>query len=153
MSPGISHVPGNCARVAPILSRIGDKWSILVIMTLGEGPVRFNELRRRIGGISQRMLTFTVRGLERDGFVSRTVYPTIPPRVEYTLTPLGQSLRDPIQELGQWTMQHLDTIEAAQARFDRDTAAAAEQAAWPHAKPAPTSRPDRTAGSEPAQSS
>src|ERR1700738_3800185 len=79
------HVPSDCSRVAPVLSRIGDKWTILVVMLL-----RFNELRRRVGGISQRMLTLTVRGLERDGFVTRTVFPTIPPRVDYELTPLGR---------------------------------------------------------------
>ena len=96
------HVPSDCSRVAPVLSRIGDKWTILVVMLLGEGPMRFNELRRRVGGISQRMLTLTVRGLERDGFVTRTVFPTIPPRVDYELTPLGHSLLTPIQQLGSW---------------------------------------------------
>ena len=89
--------------------------------------MRFNELRRRVGGISQRMLTLTVRGLERDGFVTRTVFPTIPPRVDYELTPLGHSLLTPIQQLGSWTMQNIDLIEDAQRRFDqpsgRDAAA------------------------------
>ena len=117
MSPGISHVPGNCARVAPILSRIGDKWSILVIMTLGEGPVRFNELRRRIGGISQRMLTFTVRGLERDGFVSRTVYPTIPPRVDYELTEMGQELKGPLASIGEWAARNSGRVAEARERY------------------------------------
>ncbi len=81
--------------------------------------MRFNELRRRVGGISQRMLTLTVRGLERDGFVTRTVFPTIPPRVDYELTPLGHSLLTPIRELGSWAMQNIDLIEDAQRRFDR----------------------------------
>jgi DNA-binding HxlR family transcriptional regulator len=112
-------VPSECSRIAPVLSRIGDKWTILVVMLLGEGPMRFNELRRRVGGISQRMLTLTVRGLERDGFVTRTVFPTIPPRVDYELTQLGHSLLTPIRELGSWAMQNIDLIEDAQRRFDQ----------------------------------
>ncbi|PNG26061.1 winged helix-turn-helix transcriptional regulator [Methylocella silvestris] len=118
MEPSHAHVPSQCARVAPILARIGDKWSILVIMILGDGPIRFNELRRRIGSVSQRMLTFTLRGLERDGFLTRTVFPTVPPRVDYELTPLGQSLRAPVQALGSWALQNLETIEDARLRFD-----------------------------------
>ena len=117
MEQSHKHVPSDCSRVAPVLSRIGDKWTILVVMLLGEGPMRFNELRRRVGGISQRMLTLTVRGLERDGFVTRTVFPTIPPRVDYELTPLGHSLLTPIQQLGSWTIQNIDLIEDAQRRF------------------------------------
>ena len=77
------HLPGDCQAVSSILSRIGDKWSVLVIMLLANGPCRFNEIKRMVGGISQRMLTLTLRGLERDGLVTRTVYPTIPPRVDY----------------------------------------------------------------------
>jgi DNA-binding HxlR family transcriptional regulator len=119
-------VPGDCSRVAPILARIGDKWSILVIMMLSSGPLRFNELRRRIGGVSQRMLTLTVRGLERDGFLSRTIYPTIPPRVDYELTPLGRSLQVPVNQLGTWTLENLPSIEEAQRRFDEATEATAE---------------------------
>ena len=122
--PGHKDVPGSCNRVAPVLGRIGNKWSILVIYFLGTGPVRFNELRRKIGGVSQRMLTLTVRGLERDGFVKRTVYPTIPPRVDYELTPLGKSLLEPIQQLGTWTMNNLDAIEKAQRRYDKARASA-----------------------------
>ncbi|SFK14355.1 winged helix-turn-helix transcriptional regulator [Methylocapsa palsarum] len=121
MEPNYSHVPGECSRVAPILSRIGDKWSILVVMLLGDGPVRFNELRRRVGGISQRMLTLTVRGLERDGYLTRTVFPTIPPRVEYELTPLGRSLLIPMRGLGGWVMENLSLIEDSQKRFDQTT--------------------------------
>ncbi|MBM9402731.1 helix-turn-helix transcriptional regulator [Gluconacetobacter azotocaptans] len=87
-------------------------------MLLGDGPRRFNEIRRMVGGISQRMLTLTLRGLERDGMVTRTVYPTIPPRVEYALTAQGHSLREPVQALGQWALDHMDDIDAAQAAFD-----------------------------------
>ena len=104
--------------VGSVLSRIGDKWSVLVIMMLAEGPMRFNELKRSIGGISHRMLTLTLRGLERDGLISRTMYPTIPPRVEYDLTALGHSLRAPTEAFGQWAFQHLDRIEQARRAFD-----------------------------------
>jgi DNA-binding HxlR family transcriptional regulator len=127
LEPSHTHAPSDCSRVAPVLSRIGDKWTILVVMVLGEGPMRFNELRRRVGGISQRMLTLTVRGLERDGFVTRTLFPTIPPRVDYELTVLGHSLLTPIRELGSWALQNIGLIEEAQHRFDqasgRDAAA------------------------------
>jgi DNA-binding HxlR family transcriptional regulator len=116
---GHIDVPATCNRVAPVLGRIGNKWSILVIYLLGPGPMRFNELRRKIGGVSQRMLTLTVRGLERDGFIKRTVFPTIPPRVDYELTALGRSLLEPIQQLGTWTMDNLDAIEKAQRRYDK----------------------------------
>jgi len=101
------------------LARVGDKWSVLVIMLLGDGPRRFNELKRMIGGISQRMLTLTLRGLERDGLVTRTVFPTIPPRVDYELTDLGRGLQQPVRELGQWAMDHQREIQDARARFDR----------------------------------
>ena len=109
----------GCKPVAEILARIGDKWSVLIVMLLGDGPKRFNEMRRLVGGISQRMLTLTLRGLERDGFVSRTVYPTVPPRVDYDLTPLGHSLREPIVRLGEWAFVHRPEIEKARVRFDR----------------------------------
>lgn len=109
----------ECRKVAPILARVGDKWSILVIMILAQGPRRFSELKRAIDGISQRMLTLTLRGLERDGLVSRTVFPTIPPRVDYALTPLGHSLCDPVIRLGQWARNHLDEIDHARTEFDR----------------------------------
>jgi len=104
--------------VTPVLARIGDKWTILVIMALSEGSLRFNELKRLLDGISQRMLTLTLRTLERDGLVTRTVTPSIPPRVDYELTPLGHSLRVPISALGQWVMENLDEIEEARAVFD-----------------------------------
>jgi DNA-binding HxlR family transcriptional regulator len=88
---------------------------------LGDGPMRFNELRRTINGISQRMLTLTLRGLERDGFLTRTVYPTIPPRVDYELTPLGFSLLEPVRAMGQWAIQNAASIEEARSRFDAKT--------------------------------
>src|SRR5690349_2218702 len=108
----------DCRGVASILSMVGDKWSVFVIMRLDDGPKRFNELKRMIGGISQRMLTLTLRGLERDGLVTRTVFPTIPPRVDYELTDLGRGLSKPVQALGQWVFEHKVEIESARARFD-----------------------------------
>ncbi|UIJ44603.1 helix-turn-helix transcriptional regulator [Sphingomonas cannabina] len=108
-----------------VLARVGDKWSILTVMLLRDGTKRFSELQRSIEGISQRMLTLTLRGLERDGFVTRTVYPTIPPKVEYALTPLGRSLCEPVTALGQWAQANVAAIDAARRRFD----AAQEEAA------------------------
>jgi DNA-binding HxlR family transcriptional regulator len=112
------HMPGACTAVSSILSRVGDKWTVLVVMMLADGPMRFNELKRKIGGVSQRMLTLTLRGLERDGFVSRTMFPTIPPRVDYELTALGQSLRVPVAELGNWAFDHIGVVAKARAAFD-----------------------------------
>ena len=112
------HLPGQCANVSEVLSRVGDKWSVLVIMMLADGPRRFNELRRMIGGVSQRMLTLTLRGLERDGLVTRTQFPTIPPRVDYALTALGQSLREPVGALGQWAFKNHPAIATARQGFD-----------------------------------
>jgi DNA-binding HxlR family transcriptional regulator len=114
----IPHTSGDCRGVASVLARVGDKWSVLVIMLLGDGPRRFNELKRTIGGISQRMLTLTLRGLERDGLVTRTVFPTIPPRVDYELTDLGRGLSKPVRALGQWAFEHLPEIERARGEFD-----------------------------------
>lgn len=111
-------VAGSCLLVSGIISRIGDKWSVLTIMCLAAGPRRFNELKRVIGGISQRMLTLTLRGLERDGLVTRTVFPTVPPRVDYELTDLGRSLTGPVQALGRWAFENKTTIEAARRAFD-----------------------------------
>ena len=108
----------DCRRVSRVLARVGDKWSVLIIMSLGEHSMRFNELRRAIEGISQRMLTLTLRGLERDGLVSRQVTPTIPPRVEYHLTELGRSLSAPVRALGGWAQAHSGEIEAAQEKFE-----------------------------------
>ncbi|MCP3400587.1 helix-turn-helix domain-containing protein [Bradyrhizobium sp. CCGB20] len=109
----------DCRGVASVLSRVGDKWSVFVIMNLSDGPKRFNELKRMISGISQRMLTLTLRGLERDGLVTRTIFPTIPPRVDYELTDLGRGLQQPVKALGQWAMDHLMQIEAARTHFDK----------------------------------
>jgi len=118
MTPSHTHVPAHCRTVTEILSRVGDKWSVLVVMQLRNGPRRFSELRRALHGISQRMLTLTLRSLERDGLVSRAVTPSIPPRVDYDLTPLGQSLADPVGALGQWAIANRATIEGARAAFD-----------------------------------
>ena len=117
-APAGPHADGNCRAVASVLARVGDKWSVFVIMMLIDGPLRFNELRRMIGGISQRMLTLTLRGLERDGLVTRTVFPTIPPRVDYELTDLGRGLAEPVQALGQWAFEHLPEIQGARTNFD-----------------------------------
>jgi DNA-binding HxlR family transcriptional regulator len=116
--PGDLHVPGACKAVSDVLARVGDKWTVLVVNTLGRGPQRFNELRRAIGSISQRMLTLTLRALERDGLVTRTVFPTVPPRVDYELTKLGRSLLEPITALGTWAVRNRNTIETARKRFD-----------------------------------
>jgi DNA-binding HxlR family transcriptional regulator len=119
MRRGNTHVTESCRPATEILQRIGDKWSVLVVIQLANGPKRFSELKREIAGISQRMLTLTVRGLERDGLVSRTVTPSIPPRVDYELTKLGHSLKEPIWQLGQWATVNIGAIEKARAVFDR----------------------------------
>ncbi|HDX2367902.1 TPA: helix-turn-helix transcriptional regulator [Escherichia coli] len=116
-TPAVNY--SNCCKaVLETLSRIGDKWSVLTIMQLADGPRRFNEIRRMTSGISQRMLTLTLRHLERDGLVTRTVYPTVPPRVEYELTSMGHSLRTPFQILGEWVAEHQSNVEAARRAFD-----------------------------------
>lgn len=116
--PPNAHLGSDCRGVAAVLSRVGDKWSVLVIMLLGDRPRRFNELKRMIGGISQRMLTLTLRGLERDGLVTRTVFPTVPPRVDYELTDLGRGLSEPVKALGAWAHRHQPEIETARQNFD-----------------------------------
>ncbi|MDB5443605.1 MAG: yybR 4 [Phenylobacterium sp.] len=117
MKPG--HLHGtDCRPVAEILSRIGDKWSVMLVMELTFGTRRFSELRRTLHGISQKMLTTTLRGLERDGFITRTVYPTIPPKVEYQLTDLGRELAVPVRALGEWAQHNRDRILAARDQFD-----------------------------------
>lgn len=118
----LSLESAGCRNVSPVLNRVGDKWSVLIVMILATGPHRFNELKRQIDGISQRMLTLTLRGLERDGLVSRSVEPTIPPKVTYALTELGHSLKEPVEALGQWAIQHIGCIRAAQHRFDAKAA-------------------------------
>jgi DNA-binding HxlR family transcriptional regulator len=116
--PGNLHVAEDCRAVSEVLARVGDKWTVLVVSTLGDGPKRFNELRKALGSISQRMLTLTLRGLERDGLVTRTVFPTVPPRVEYALTKLGRSLLEPVSELGLWARRNRPAIQDARQRFD-----------------------------------
>jgi DNA-binding HxlR family transcriptional regulator len=118
MKPRYTHLPGDCRAISDVLARIGDKWSVLVVSRLGSGSMRFNELRRSIGGISQRMLTLTLRGLERDGLVTRTVFPTIPPRVDYALTPLGRDLLEPVSALGEWATRNQAKIARAREKFD-----------------------------------
>jgi DNA-binding HxlR family transcriptional regulator len=113
------HDPNDCRAVSRVLSRVGEKWTILIVMLLRDEPRRFNEIKRMVGGISQQMLTRTLRGLERDGMVTRTVHPTTPPQVEYGLTELGRSLGEPVQALGDWARRHIPAIDAAQARYDR----------------------------------
>lgn len=103
-----------------ILDRIGDRWTVLIVVALWDGPARFSELRRRIEGISQKMLTQTLRGLERDGIVHRTVYPEVPVRVEYSLTEAGRSLREPLLALQEWSIAHLAGVSAAQETYDRE---------------------------------
>ncbi|MFC0575903.1 winged helix-turn-helix transcriptional regulator [Paraburkholderia solisilvae] len=103
------------------MTRVGDKWSVLVVILLGDDSKRFNEIKRMADGISQRMLTLTLRGLERDGLVTRTIYPTKPPRVDYELTALGRSLCEPVRALGMWAQIHLAEIEDARRAFDQRT--------------------------------
>ena len=116
MLPGRTHVPHDCRVVADVLTRIGDKWSVFVVMVLGEKDCRFSELLRAASSISKRMLT--LRRLERDGLIERTVFSTLPPSVHYALTPLGRSLRGPIDVLGHWVVDHQTDIVAARERFD-----------------------------------
>jgi DNA-binding HxlR family transcriptional regulator len=118
LSASSLHVTDDCKLVSEILGRIGDKWSVLVVMSLKDGSRRFSEIRRAIPGVSQRMLTLTLRGLERDGLVSREVTPSIPPRVDYELTALGRSLQSPVIALGKWALENQPRIQAARAAFD-----------------------------------
>ncbi|MGH7003353.1 MAG: winged helix-turn-helix transcriptional regulator [Alphaproteobacteria bacterium] len=118
MKPDHFEVTPACTAVHHILARVGDKWTVLVVSHLGNGSMRFNELRRTINGISQKMLTSTLRGLERDGFVTRTVFPTIPPRVDYALTDLGRDLLVPVKALGDWAIENEQRVSQARAQFD-----------------------------------
>lgn len=129
MSPAATDVtqiaaagPGGCPKlgIKEVLARVGDKWSLCVVGALYSGPVRFNAMKRQIG-ISQRMLTLTLRGLERDGLVARTVHPTNPPSVDYSLTQMGRTLLGPVLALVQWSEAHLDEIRQARERFDADS--------------------------------
>ena len=116
--PHLDPQSSDCRAVSSVLARVGDKWTVLIVALLGDGPKRFNEIKRMVGGISQRMLTLTLRGLERDGLVTRTVFPTVPPRVDYELTALGRSLWRPVEALGAWARANQAEIAAARRRFD-----------------------------------
>jgi DNA-binding HxlR family transcriptional regulator len=118
LKPSTLSATSDCQRVSAILSRVGDKWTVLVVRQLSEGPRRFSEVQRALGSISQKMLTTTLRGLERDGLISRTVFPTIPPRVEYELTALGRDLLKPVGALGEWAIRNAERVEKAQTAFD-----------------------------------
>lgn len=108
----------DCQTVSSVIARIGDKWSLQIIVLLGSGTKRFNEIKRTVNGVSQRMLTLTLRGLERDGLVNRTIFPTVPPRVDYELTELGKSLWLVIEPLGEWAISHVNEIKLARKQFD-----------------------------------
>jgi DNA-binding HxlR family transcriptional regulator len=137
MSPKNTEVSHEqCLATREVLNRVGDKWSVMVVRYLGDGPRRFSDLRRSIEGISQRMLTLTHRGLERDGLLTRTVYPTIPPRVDYELTRLGVTLLEPIRALASWASENRTSIQASRDRFDAQEAKRAKGTA-------------RTAGTKP----
>lgn len=116
----ISHMPaeGGCLATRQLLDRIGDKWSLYIIVMLADGTKRFNQLKRDIDGISQRMLTLTLRGLERDGLITRTLYASIPPRVDYELTVSGRSLLEPVLGLVNWANDNVQETVQARARFD-----------------------------------
>ena len=133
MSPGRPDFPlrpemsarDECRGLAQIIDRIGDKWTVMVVGHLSGGSMRFNELMRNVPGVSHRMLTLTLRGLERDGLVKRTPYATIPPRVDYELTELGRSLTHPLIQLAQWAAAQRAAIEVARQDYDRTHAVAA----------------------------
>ncbi|MBN6152115.1 helix-turn-helix transcriptional regulator [Xanthomonas sp. AmX2] len=108
----------DCQKISQVLARVGEKWSVLIITLLAGGPRRFTEIKRAINGISQRMLTLCLRGLERDGLIKRTVFAVMPPHVEYELTPLGRSLTAPVIALGTWANDHISDIDAARKAFD-----------------------------------
>jgi DNA-binding HxlR family transcriptional regulator len=127
------HLPSEeCPKISQVLARVGEKWIVLNIIMLAERESRYSELKRAIGGVSQRMLTLSLRGLERDGLVKRTVFPVVPPRVEYELTPLGKSLHAPVSALGDWARAHLAEIDAAREAFDRRETLEADRPAYLH---------------------
>ena len=119
MKPSSLSETSDCQRVSSILARVGDKWTVLVVRQLSEAPRRFSEIQRAVGSISQKMLTTTLRGLERDGLITRTVFPSVPARVEYELTSLGRDLLKPVGALGEWAIRNADRVEKAQAAFDK----------------------------------
>jgi DNA-binding HxlR family transcriptional regulator len=108
----------QCQMISSLLDRVGDKWTVMVVGVLADGPVRFNAIMREVGGVSHRMLTLTLRGLERDGIVERRAFPTIPPKVEYELTRLGQSLVEPLEQVMNWVRLNQESIEEARGAFD-----------------------------------
>ncbi len=120
MEPGNSHDTNSCRAVADVLARIGDKWTVYIVRLLSRGPMRFSEMRREVSAISQRMLSLTLRGLERDGLVTRTVTPSIPPRVDYELTAKGLTLIGPLMAVGQWALENRDYVEASRMKYDRE---------------------------------
>lgn len=117
MKPVHSEIEHDCRPVGEILNQIGGKWTVLIINLLSDGPKRFSEIRRQIGGISQKVLTATLRELEMDGFVTRTVTPSIPPRVDYELTELGHDLQKPLNMLGQWALDNRPRVLEARGRY------------------------------------
>ena len=128
MSRSTLHVTESCRPATEAFQLIGDKWTMIVVMQLWEGGRRFSEIRRELTGISQRMLTLTLRNLERDGLITRTVTPTVPPRVDYALTPLGQKFGEAARALGQWAFDNTTAIEAARTAFDSRVEAIPEKA-------------------------
>jgi DNA-binding HxlR family transcriptional regulator len=138
MSHGSLHVTGNCLPATELFQLIGDKWTMVVVVSLSDGPMRFSELRRKIPGVSQRMLTLSLRTLERDGLISRTVTPTVPARVDYQLTSLGREFCVRILPLGMWAFENRPHIESARAAFDaRAEPASISPGTDPEAKGAP----------------
>lgn len=118
------HTPSSCRPVVETLARISDKWTVMVVNQLAGGTMRFSELKREINGISQKMLTTTLRGLEYDGLVTRTVFPVVPPRVDYELTDLGRELQVPLRHLGDWAVSNRDRILVAREQFNDRTGTA-----------------------------
>jgi DNA-binding HxlR family transcriptional regulator len=118
-APEASNPNQACRAEVETLARIGDKWTVMVVGALSQGPIRYNEVRRRVEGISQRMLTLTLKGLEQDGLVTRTMYPTIPPRVDYELTELGRKLIVPLRALAKWARENRPAMLAAREAFRR----------------------------------
>lgn len=120
----------DCQKVSQVLARVGEKWSVLIIMFLAAEPRRFTEIKRAINGVSQRMLTVCLRGLERDGLIKRTVFAVMPPHVEYELTPLGHSLTTPVIALGNWASSHISEIDAARVAYDAQEGVKNSKTPW-----------------------
>jgi DNA-binding HxlR family transcriptional regulator len=118
MEPGHRDDTDSCRAVADVLARIGDKWTVYIVRLLSNGPMRFSEIRREVSAISQRMLSLTLRGLERDGLVTRTVTPSIPPRVDYALTPRGLTLIAPLMAIGRWAIENREYVESSRMKYD-----------------------------------